>query len=49
MVLLCINLSIGQKAVSAEITRLFNQGRHFQEVSLVKFKTNDVQNRSQQL
>jgi len=49
MVLLCINLAIGQKGVSTEITRLLNQGKQFQEVSLVKFKTNDVQNRTQQL
>ncbi len=49
LVFLSINLAMGQKAVSAEMTRLFNQGKQFQEVSLVKFKTNDVQNRSQQL
>ena len=49
MVFLCINLVIGQKSVSSEIIGLLNQGKQFQEVSLVKFKTNDVQNRSQQL
>ena len=39
----------GQKAVSKEISSLLAQGKQFQEVSLVKFRSNDVQARSLQL
>lgn len=49
LVFLCLNLAMGQKAISTEISNLLAQGKSFQEVSLVKLRTNDVQDRALQL
>ncbi|HSF88180.1 MAG TPA: M12 family metallo-peptidase, partial [Saprospiraceae bacterium] len=43
------NLAIGQRAVSKEISRLLTEGKPIQEVSLVRFVSNEVTNRSFQL
>jgi hypothetical protein len=42
-------LTFGQKAVSNEITNLMAAGKRFKEISLLKFQTEDVHDRSFQL
>jgi len=43
------NMTFGQKAVSTEISRRLTEGKPIQEVSLVRFVSNEVTNRSFQL
>ena len=43
------NMTFGQKAVSKEISTLLTEGKPLQEVSLIRFVSNEVTNRSFQL
>ncbi len=51
MLLFCLlcNMNFAQKAVSNEISDLLSQGKPFHDVSLVRFVSNEVTNRSFQL